>query len=184
VRNRHNETVTEIFVADIPEDVSHATPGKPLEGTTVTRPNVPEGSMQRRITYTAHGVQGPRHWLKSTSDGSLIFFVTKDERGIMQVHAVSPNGGAIKQITFNDFSVDGPINISPDDQFVSYIADSSVFITEISTGKSQRLTLKGDSNNKPEGAAVWSNDGKMLAYNKRIKTGDKSFIQIFLLKRD
>lgn len=183
VRNLQNETITEIFVADIPGDITHALPGKPLEGTTTSHPNVPEGATQRRITFTQNGVQGPRHWLKSTSDGEVILFLAKDDKGTVQIFGVSPNGGAINQISFNDFSIDGPINTSPDDQFVSYIADGSVFITEIKTGKSQRLTLKATDSNKPEGAVTWSNNGKILAFNRRIVTGEKKFIQIFLLKR-
>ncbi|MFT3704120.1 MAG: DUF3748 domain-containing protein [Agriterribacter sp.] len=183
VRNEKNETIAEIFVADLPEDITKPFPGKPLEGTATTRPNVPEGVSQRRITYTQKGVLGPRHWLKSTSDGALILFMSKDEKGIVQVFGVSPNGGTIQQITFNDFSIEGPINISPDDKYLSYIADRSVFITDIKTGKSERLTPAATDLNKPEGAVIWSYSGKVLAYNRRIKKDTGSFIQIFLLKR-
>jgi hypothetical protein len=182
VRNQQNEIVTEIFVADVPEDITHASHGKPLEGTSTSHPNVPEGTTQRRITFTKNGVQGPRHWLKTTSDGAMILFMAKDQKNIVQVFGVSPNGGAVKQISSNDFSIDGPINISPDDQFVSYIGDGCVFITDIKTGRSQRLTTK-TTDNKPEGAVIWSNNGQMLAYNRGTITGQHKFIQVFILKR-
>ena len=183
VRNGDNETVTEVFVTDVPDDITQAAPGKLLEGTATTSPNVPQGTSQRRITFTKNGIQGPRHWLKCTSDGALILFMAKDDKGIIQVFGVSPNGGAIKQISFNDFPVDGPINISPDDQFVAYIADGSIFITDIKTGKSQRLTTKATDANKPEGAVIWSNSGQMLAFNRKMTVGEKKFIQVFILKR-
>lgn len=183
VRNEQNETIAEVFVTDIPGDITKAAPGKPLEGTDNSRPNVPLDCKQRRITHTKHGVQGPRHWLKSLSDGSMILFLSKDEKGIVQIFGVSPNGGEIKQISFNEVPVEGPINISPDDQYVSYVADNSVFITGIQTNQSHRLTPKSNNDTKPEGAVIWSNNGKMLAFNRRVETGGKKCVQIFLLKR-
>lgn len=182
VKNEKNETIAEVFVTDIPDDITKAETGKPLEGTTISRPNKPLGCSQRRVTHTQHGIQGPRHWLKSLSDGSLILFLAKDEKGMVQVFGVSPNGGDIQQISFNDFSVDGPINISPDDQYVAYVGDNSVFITGIQTHQSHRLTSRTAQNDKPEGAVTWSNNGKMLAYNRRVESEGKKYVQIFLLK--
>ncbi|MBX3241295.1 MAG: DUF3748 domain-containing protein [Chitinophagaceae bacterium] len=176
VRNQNNEPITEIFITDIPDDVTQTEPGKPLEGTINSRPNPPGGCRQRRLTHTG-GLQGPRHWLKSLSDGSLILFLNRDQDGIVQVFGVSPNGGAPKQITFNKFSVEGSINISPDDIYVSYVADNSVFITDIKTGTSRRLTVRTSDDARPQGAVVWSNAGNMVAYNRKTD----GFYQIFLL---
>ncbi|MBX2920743.1 MAG: DUF3748 domain-containing protein [Chitinophagaceae bacterium] len=184
VRNEQNETIAEVFITDIPDDITKAKAGKPLEGTSSGRPNLPAGCVQRRITHTRHGIQGPRHWLKSLSDGSMILFLAKDDKGRVQVFGVSPNGEPVQQLSFNDFSVEGPINISPDDQYVSYVADNSVFVTDIQTHQSQRLTPESDNNIKPEGAVIWSNNGKMLAYNRRIESNGKKNVQIFLLKRE
>lgn len=176
LRDNDNKTTTQIFITDIPDDITLAQPGKPLEGTATTRTNVPKGCQQRRLTHIEGGITGPRHWLKSLTDGTLIFFLNNDANGITQVFGVSPNGGNVQQITSNDFSVAGPINISPDDQFVSYIADNSVFITNIANGETQRLT-PSNTVEKPEGAVIWSNDGKKLTYNRKAK----GYYQIYLL---
>lgn len=183
VRNEKDETLAEVFVADLPEDITQPAPGGHLEGTTRTRPDPPQGVAQRRITYTQHGIEGPRHWLRTTSDGSLILFMAKDLKGIVQVFGVSPNGGAITQITFNSFSIEGPINVSPDDQYVSYIADNSVFITGIRNHVSERLTPRSTGNDRPQGAVIWSNSGELLAFNRRIQKEGKPCVQIFLLKK-
>ena len=182
VRDEKNETIAEVFVTDIPDDITKASPGSPLEGTARTRPNLPQGVLQRRITYTQQGIQGPRHWLRTTSDGTLILFMAKDPKGIVQVFGVSPNGGAISQITFNDFSIQGPINISPDDAYVSYIADNSVYVTGIKNHLSERLTPTSSDEDAPFGAAIWSNNGKALAFNRRVKKGAQKYVQVFLLK--
>jgi len=182
VRDQNDKTKTEVFVADIPDDITKAKTGCPLEGTATTRPCVPYGVTQRRITFTEKGMQGPRFWLRSTPDGKWIGFLTTDEKGIVQIYAVSPNGGAIHQLTFNDHSIDGPFNFSPDGKQVAYIADNSVFITELNNNVSKRLTQRSPDAEKPEGPVVWSNNGKMLTYNRYLKGNNgKNYLQVFLL---
>ena len=82
------ETLSEVFIADLPEDLTQ--PGEsPLAGTTTTRPSPPRGVVQRRLTFTAErkfpGLQGPRHWLRCSPDGSRIAFLMKDDAGIVQL---------------------------------------------------------------------------------------------------
>jgi Tol biopolymer transport system component len=173
---------TECFVVDLPEDVSRAKVNSPLEGSHITRPNVPDTVFQRRITYTENGMEGPRHWLRTTSDGSLIAFLMKDKEGIVQIFGVSPNGGNIKQLTFNAFSVQSQFNFSPDDKRLAYSADNSIFITDMINGNAKRITIRFNDSDKPVNGVVWSNNGKMLAYNRYVKSVNGSFIQIFLLK--
>ena len=43
VTNQDGTKKTEVFVLDLPEDLKKPEPGKPLEGTTTSRPNVPAG---------------------------------------------------------------------------------------------------------------------------------------------
>lgn len=183
VRDEQGNTVTEIFVADIPDDLSTTIFDESIAGASNTRPAVPQDISQRRITFSQKGVKGPRHWLRSNADGSLIFFLSEDENGLVQVFAVSPNGGAIKQITHNEFSITSPINISPDGLYLSYIADQSVFITEIADGNSKRLTQKYTTPEQLNGAVVWSNDGNALAFNRYVKSNRGFFLQIFLLRK-
>jgi hypothetical protein len=175
---------TEVFVVDLPKDLTKVNPGKPLEGTTTSRPEVPAGVTQRRITYTTNGIQGPRHWLRCTPDGDLIVFLSKGDKGIIQIFGVSPDGGKITQLTFNLYSVQGPFNFSPNGKYLAYLADNSVFVTEVKTGKSKRLTPQASNEEKVSGSVVWSNHGSMLAFNQYVKdkkTG-KLFLQIFITK--
>ncbi|MGC4037650.1 MAG: DUF3748 domain-containing protein [Chitinophagaceae bacterium] len=182
VKDKNGKTKTEVFVTDIPDDISKATPGCPLEGTETTRPCVPAGVHQRRITFTEKGIIGPRFWLHSTPNGKSIGFLSTDENNTVQLFLVSPNGGSISQLTHNSVSINGPFNFSPDGKNVAYIADNSIFITHLQTGSSKRLTARSDESEKPVGPVVWSNNGKMLAYNRYITTDKKnSFLQVFIL---
>lgn len=186
VRDAAGKTVTEVFVVDLPDDLSKAAPGAPLEGSATTRPNPPVGTRQRRITFTTDrpfpGVQGPRHWLRSSPDGSQIYFLMKDPNGHVQIFAVSPNGSPIRLVTNNPFSVQTPFNVSPDGTQLAYGADNSVFITDIRTGATRRLTPRSSDDNRPTSGVIWSNNGAVLAYNRYVAGSAGHFQQIFVLR--
>ncbi len=163
---------TEIFVIDLPEDLLNQAAS--VSGTSTTRPTPPEGTTQRRITFTQDtkhpGLGGPRHWLKTTSDGEKIIFYRVDDNDIVQAYFVSPNGGEIKQITKNEFSIASEFTISPDDKYIVYIADGSLFRTEIETGKTERLTESVDPERLSADAVVISPDGKKIVYEKKYES--------------
>ncbi|MEP6949473.1 MAG: DUF3748 domain-containing protein [Ginsengibacter sp.] len=186
VKNTDGTNKTEVFVLDLPDDITKASTPLPLEGTISSRPNVPEGVIQRRLTYSPYGILGPRHWLRTTADGKIIAFLSKDNHGIIQIFGVSPNDGKISQLTFNTHSVQGPFNFSPDGKRLAYLAANSVYVTDINTGKSTQLTPRYTDEERPAGSVVWSNNGKMLAFNKFVKSdkNGKYFLQIFLLKAE
>lgn len=185
-RDSCGKIVTEVFVVDIPDDITLANPQKPLEGTSITRPNPPSGTVQRRLTFTSErkypGIQGPRHWLRTSANGKFIYFLMKDNKGIVQIFSVPTIGGEIKEVTHNMFPVQSAFSLSPDGEYVSYAADNSVFITAIKTGKTHRLTERFSDEEKPEGGMVWSYNGKMIAYNRYIVSNDIKWLQVFILK--
>ena len=166
---------------ELPFDLKVAQPNKPLGGTVNTRPNVPKGVVQRRVTYSKKGVLGPRHWLRTTADGGLIAFLSKDDSGYVQIYAISPQGGESTQLTKNHSSVQGSFHFSPDGRYIAYPADDDLFVTNILTGKTDRLTNLKLSNTRPIGAPVWSNQGDKIAYNRYVKSGNDEFLQIFVL---
>lgn len=181
VRNAANQTVTEVFVVDLPEDLTKPLPGQPLTGSPTTRPNPPAGVSQRRVTFTESGIEGPRHWLRTTPDGDLIGFLAKDSSDHIQLFGVSPNGGAIRQLTNQPFSVQSPFNFSPDGNFVAYVADNSIFVADLRTGEPQRLTLRSTDDDQPINGVIWSHEGDCVVYNRYVDTSQGRYIQIFRL---
>lgn len=176
-------TIWEVFAVDLPDDI--ATPGgMPLEGTSTTLPASPHGTTQRRLTFTEHrkfpGLQGPRHWLRSSPDGDRIGYLMRDDDGIVQLWTVSPCGGVPAQVTRNPFDVASSFSWSPDGNLIAYAADGSIFVTRVDSGESIRLTPKAAAATAPRPeACVISPDGKHVAYVRPVPCGPATWNQVF-----
>ncbi len=177
--------VNEVFVLDLPEDLTRAADG-PLEGTSTTRPQPPAGVVQRRLTYTTQrkhpGVQGPRHWLRSSPDGARIAFLMRDDEGVVQLWTVSPGTGQLDQLTKNPHDIASAFTWSPDGKWIAHVMHGSVCVSDTSSGATQRLTnaYAGAQAPRPE-ACVFSPDGKYIAYMRpAAANGEKVRSQIFV----
>ncbi len=175
---------TEIFIADIPAALPAMIGSYSSAGTITNLPPVPACISQRRITFIPQGISAtPRHWLRSVPDGSLIGFLAADEKGIIQLWGVSPNGGSIKQLTYLSSSITGPFNFSPDGKFVAYTSDAMVYITRLSDSNTIAVTKKEGPYGRLVGAVVWSPVEKALCYNRYVKDdGGSEYLQLFMIK--
>jgi dipeptidyl aminopeptidase/acylaminoacyl peptidase len=183
----NGEAIAEVFVVDIPEDVTRQG-DLPLAGTETTRPAPPRGVVQRRLTFTHDrkhpGIQGPRHWLRTSPDGERIAFLMRDQDGVVQIWTVSPNGGQPRQLTHNSFDVASTFSWSPDGGSIAYIADGSVFVSNAKSGDATRLTPKTDSASSPRPeACVFSPDGNRIAYVRPVTHNGATYNQIFVVTR-
>jgi dipeptidyl aminopeptidase/acylaminoacyl peptidase len=181
-----NQTNVEVFVVDLPEDLTAAGDG-PLPGTATRMPFPPRGTVQRRLTRTEArrfpGVQGPRHWLRGSPDGARIAFLMKDDAGVVQLWTVSPNGGAPVQVTRNPWNIASTFTWSSDGRLLAHVADHSVCVTEVHTGVTTRLTRRtpGPESPRPE-ACVFSPDGRSIAFVRRRPHGERSFNQVCVVR--
>ena len=169
----------EVFIVDLPEDLTRAPFDGKLEGTETRRPLPPLGTRQRRLTRTEDrrhpGIFGPRHWLRSSPGGKEIAFLMRDDEGIVQIWTVSPNGGEPRQITSENWGVTSAFTWSPDGGLIAYIADNSVFTVDFRTGQSQRRTERTAETPLPL-ACVFSPDGTKIAYLRRIEGANQIFV--------
>ncbi|MBB6048951.1 DUF3748 domain-containing protein [Armatimonas rosea] len=128
------------------------------EGLETQRPT------QRRLTHTKTGVTlAPRHWVRSSPDGSQLAFLMADDAGIVQLWLVSPSTGALRQLTRNPFPVVSAFTWHPDGSRIAATADGSVVTIDTETGKLRRLT-KRTSDAPLALACVFSPDGKQIAF--------------------
>ena len=164
-------TIAEAFLIDLPNDPRRLVQpaSVALAGTPTTRPAPPPGVSQRRLTFTSHrrhpGLNGPRHWLRSSPDGSQIAMLMKDDAGVVQLFTISPLGGEPRQVTRNPWSVASAFSWSPDGRSIAAIADGSVMRIDVASGQTHRLTepVHDDTAPRPE-ACVFSPDGRSIAY--------------------
>ena len=173
------KTISEVFIVDLPADAATVQlPGDgPLEGTATAMPRPPKAVVQRRLTHTDGrkfpGIQGPRHWLRSSPDGSRIAFLAKDDAGVVQFWTASPNGGEPVQLTRNLWDVQSAFSWSPDGRWLAYAMDNSVWLAEAATGNSRRLTERSNDAEAPMPyACVFSPDGTRIAFMRPSKFPD------------
>lgn len=181
VRDSNGKDKSEIFIADIPDNLVALLGGDAFSGTGKTLPSVPEAVKRTRITFTENGISLlPRHWLRSVPDGSLIGFLAKDYKGLVQLFGVSPDKGEVKQLSFLEHSIAGPFNFSPDGKWAAFISDGSVFVCNIQNGQSYRLT---GQNGELAGAVAWSPKGDGLCYNQYVPDSNGiNYLHIFYIK--
>jgi hypothetical protein len=188
VATANGETLVEVFIADLPEDLTQ--PGERTIASTATmRPGPPRGVVQRRLTFTTErkfpGLQGPRHWLRSSPDGSRIAFLMKDDAGIVQLWTISPKGGIPAQLTHNLWPIASAFTWSPDGRHLTHAMDNSVFLTDAATGRSQRLTERTPDETAPLAeACVFSPKGRKIAFMRRINTDGRTVSQICVVSLD
>jgi len=188
LRTKEGEELVEVFIVDIPDRIDVPGDDGPLEGTETTMPTTPKGTKQRRLTYTENRkypsvVTKPRHWVRSSPDGSRISFLAKDDNGIVQVFFVSPLGAEPVQVTHHNAPIQSAVRWNPNGNGICYVCDNSIFICDVTEGppfgKARRMTPRTD---KPPLCPVWSHNGKTIAFNRLVPNGKKSYKQIFLLK--
>jgi len=185
VVTKNGQTIAEVFIADLPDDVTQPGDGA-LAGTETRLPCPPKGCVQRRLTFTAQrkfpGIQGPRHWLRSSPDGSRIAFLIKDDAGVVQLWTVSPNGGPPTQLTRNQWSIASAFTWSPDGRRIAHVMDNSVCVTEVTSGRTRRVTARTDDATAPRSeACVFSPDGKKIACLRRLTDARQAANQIFVV---
>jgi hypothetical protein len=183
------QPLTELYVADLPPLHAMKKPGDgPLQGTPTLRPQPPLAVIQRRLTFTADrefpGVQGPRHWPRSSPDGSRIACLMRDDAGVVQLWTVSPNGGPPRQLTSDRWDVASAFTWNRDGSAIAYIADGSVMVFDAVTGDSRRLTTANPAADqqapRPE-ACVFSPDGGQIAFVRQVPAANgTAFNQIFV----
>ena len=168
VSNKEGKDVDEVFVVDIPEDITKANRNKPLEGTKSTFPNPPKGALQRRLTFTANSkYPGCIGALRCSPDGKFIGYRTKDKKGIMQVFFTSPKNGNTIQVTHHNSDVQSAIRWDSNNDFIYYIWDNSVIQCSVKEGNRfgtiKRITVS--TSEAPTNIAL-SHDGRTIVFNR------------------
>jgi WD40 repeat protein len=164
----------EVFVVELPEDLTVAGEA-PLEGTPMERPSPPKGTVQRRLTFTEHGLSGPRHWLRSSPDGSQIGFLMRDYEGIVQLWTVSPAGENPRRITLAKKGVESAFSWSADGKSIAMAIDGRIAVVSAADGASQPISASNASPIRPE-ACVFSPSGDQIAYSRIVNGHNQIFI--------
>lgn len=182
VMDANGRLITEIFISEIPQDIANAGLS---EGSKILMPEVHHSIIQRRLTYSQNnkypGVQGPRQWLRSSPDGSSVYYYAKSEDGEVQIFSVSIGNGVSEQITANQFSPDTMFSLSPDGNWLAYGYQQQIYLTHIETSETYLLKPSQVSSHSLSNIN-WSHSADRLVYNRKVTSPDGDYYQIFELK--
>lgn len=174
--------VPELFIVDLPDEPGafQQAAAESLCGTSTTMPAPPKGIQQRRLTFTSQNrypglVNLPRHWVRSSPDGSLIAFLMHDDSGVVQLWVISPNGGNPRQVTTGDLGVQSAFNWHPDGKALGFIQQGCIVICDVRNGSITPLTASTLQELSPD-AVVFSPDGKYIAWMQEVE----GFRQLFM----
>ncbi len=180
IRDKYDKDVDEVFIVNIPNDISEPGPSGPLEGTKTSMPAPPLGASQRRLTFTAETDHpGCTGIVRSSSDGSLLAYRAFDKNGIQQIYTISPLGGKPTQQTFHNIDVQSGVRWHPDGKRFIYVWNNSIIIRSI--GDKNYRVLTKPSTDTPTNIVI-SHDGSLVAYNRTVtRTNNEATQQIFLI---
>lgn len=185
VKDKNGNDVPEVFIVDIPDDITQPGPLGPLEGTNIDFPMPPNGTFQRRLTSTTNTSHpGCSGIVRSSPDGSRLAFLAKDAKGISQIFIISPNGGKPHQITECASDITGNLRWHPDGKHITYVYEGSIVLCEVSDALfKERIQILTEPSAAAPGNLVWSADGKVLAFNRLVKNeAGKGTQQVFVLR--
>jgi len=180
-RDAAGNPVDELFVVDIPDDITRRGPLGPLAGTDHTLPMPPAGTVQRRLTHSADrpypGCQGI---VRASHDGASIAFLMRDRRGDWQVYLIAPTGGRPRQATFLVGGIGTGVRWHPSGAAVVACAGNRIVVTVVKPGPTFGKSWVLSDRAPAPFALVWSHDGRSIAYNRRLPSGAQPITQIFV----
>jgi len=204
VVTENGEDVTEVFVVDLPDELTEA--DRQVANVTVEGRIEPLSTVhQRRLTRTTNrrfpGIQGTRHWLRSSPDGTRIAFYMRDDNGVSQIWTVSPATGEMNQLTHNSKDISSAMSWSANGRWIAHGLAGHVCLTDTTTGETrplfnletiERFKVSGNSLHdfsvsQPAGemrkeACVISPDQKKIAFVRSTKTDNGTTNQICVIE--
>ena len=156
-------TRKEVYIVDIPEDITVAGPDGPLEGTATSFPMPPLGTVQRRLTWSDSDCGGI---VRCSLDGSRIAFTHGG-----QIHLISPLGGDPVQATSLSSSATKPW-WDPSGDYLYCVSDNSIWRTNViegypQFGESERITDPDLYPGRAPDALCVAPNGQWIAFNRK-----------------
>jgi hypothetical protein len=194
-KEENGATAASLFVVDIPEDVDVTTADS---GTKTRYPSPPKGLHIRRLaSKAAPGI------VRGSPDGTRVAYYATDSSGVRQIFLINSHGSdqhsdpamrPIQATALPAGAVSG-LRWHPSGNSIAVLSENGVAVVCVKPGplfgKTTWLTRHGQDA-PPAEALVWSHNGKLLAFNRRVPTtGDggrlvkdamgQDFRQIFLV---
>jgi len=175
---------SDMFIVDVPDDITVPGPSGPLAGTEKAFPAPPKGAVVRRLTRTAEAsdrrLRGVSGHLRADGSGTWIACLARavvQDVVTTQVFVVSPVGGEMRRLSGLGGGIVSDPRFSPDGAYVAACgADGAVYAFSThpkSWGRAVRVTPPNDA---PAHNIVISPDSALIAYNRNLSGVEQVFV--------
>ncbi|MCC6585743.1 MAG: DUF3748 domain-containing protein [Bryobacterales bacterium] len=162
---------TSLYVVDIPENTDFTTADS---GTATRYPAPPKGLKIRRLAQHAAtpGI------VRGSHDGTRIAYYATDSNGVRQIFIVDSQASDPHptQVTKLPSGAASGLRWHPSGNSIAVLSENGIAVTCVKPGplfgKTVWLTRHG-AGAAPAEALVWSPDGKLLAFNRRVPAVDE-----------
>ncbi|MCY4779324.1 DUF3748 domain-containing protein [Sphingobacterium sp. UT-1RO-CII-1] len=175
--NSQGEVITEIYLVEI--DKQQLLADIEAVGEKGERPRVPQLVVARRLTRSENGLSDFRHWLRTSQDGKYIYALGKDDKGNNQLVRCEVDSGNLNYLSDFSFSINSPINLNPQSDALTFVAQGQVYVFYLLKDSLVRLTDFGNDDGEVVGVPSFSSDGKFIVFNQFVKANNNRwYIQI------
>jgi dipeptidyl aminopeptidase/acylaminoacyl peptidase len=176
--------ISEVFVVDVPDDLTIPGPLGPLEGTETDYPKPPKGALVRRLTHTATArnpaLRGVSGHLRADNEGRWIAYIGMAERAghiAKQIFVVAASTGKVQQVSHLPGGVTDSLRISPDGHYVVGVSpDGSVMAWSTDPHHWGKILMRTSPSPHPATNPVISPDSNLIAYNREIEGTAQIFV--------
>ncbi len=184
VTPKDGEPVYDVFLVNVPNDITRPGPLGALQGTDKDYPKPPDGTTVQRLTHTAHGGQsalrGVTGQLRCSFSGSWIAYfgwTIRDGALELQVFVVSPITAEVRQVSKVEGGLSPYLRFAPDGSYIAAAGKSGAIwrwsALEPDFGKAEQLTPRSPL---PARDLVISPDSKLIAYNRDVDGVTQVFV--------
>ena len=180
VRDSNGDRKTEVFKVDLPIDINNISLNELIEGSSNSLPYVPSLFKQQRLTTTPRGLSSFRHWLRSSPNGKIIYFLMEDDNLITNLFQLDLETNELIQLSHHTNSIHSPFNISPDGNKLIYFCNHQLIVYDCLENNFIELTTQ---NFELSGIPNFDKSGKYIFFNKYVVDKNASkFLQIFKIE--
>ncbi|MEP6757171.1 MAG: DUF3748 domain-containing protein [Chthonomonadales bacterium] len=179
----NQSNMMDVYVVDVPDDITIPGPLGPLQGTATTYPAPPKGATVRRLTRFANTATFNRitsvSHLRASGNGHWIAFIVNPDDAVnpgKSILCLSPETGELKELVSHTNNIPGTLRFSQDNKFVVFADDKGIVYSVSASDRSWSNVLPISPAGPPVTNIDIAPDCRSVVYNRVISGVKQIFV--------